>query len=91
MTSIELVPAVKTDPKKWSEGRRNAVFSRNERRRRRSRARGLMKRDGVDLIVCPPCTNAHGRGQADPRYPTQLGENSDEVTVAFPVEGRATA
>ncbi len=91
MTSIELVPAVKTDPKKWSEGWSNAVFSRNERRRRWSKVRRLMKRDGVDLIVCLPCTNAHDRGQADPRYLTQLGENSDEVTVAFPIEGKATA
>ena len=91
MTSIELMPVVKTDPKKWSEEWSNAVFPLQERRRRWSKVRRLMKRDGVDLIVCLPCTNAHDRGQADPRYLTQLGENSDEVTVAFPVEGKVTA
>ena len=50
-----------------------------------------MARDGIDLIVCLPCTNSHDRGQADSRYLTQLGENSDETTVAFPIEGEVTA
>ena len=91
MKSLELMPVVKTDPKKWSQEWSNAVFSLRERTRRWSKVRKLMKRDGVDLIVCLPCTNAHDRGQADPRYLTQLGENSDEVSVAFPVEGKVTA
>lgn len=50
-----------------------------------------MARDGVDLIVCLPWTHHHDRGQADARYLTQLGENSDEVTVAFPIEGDVAA
>jgi len=91
MKSVELMPAVSTDPKKWSPEWSNAVFSRAERNRRWSKVRKLMVRDGVDLIVCLPCTNAHDRGQADARYLTQLGENSDEVSVAFPVEGAVTA
>jgi Xaa-Pro aminopeptidase len=49
-----------------------------------------MRRDGIDLVVCLPCTNSHDRGQADARYLTQLGENSDETTVAFPIEGEVT-
>ena len=91
MSTLELMPHTKTDPKSWSEDWSNAVFSVKERNRRWSKVRRLMKRDGVDLIVCMPCTNAHDRGQADPRYLTQLGENSDEVSVAFPVEGKVTA
>jgi Xaa-Pro aminopeptidase len=75
----------------WSPDWSNAVFSLEERDRRWSKVRDLMRRDGVDLIVCLPCTNSHDRGQADARYLTQLGENSDEATVAFPIEGRVDA
>ncbi|MPZ15249.1 MAG: M24 family metallopeptidase [Chloroflexi bacterium] len=75
----------------WSEEWTNAVFSEAERDRRWARVRELMRRDGIDLIVCLPCTNSHDRGQADARYLTQLGENSDEATVAFPIEGDVTA
>src|SRR2546430_775473 len=50
-----------------------------------------MLSDVIDLIVCVPCTIRHDRGQADARYLTQLGENSDEATVAFPIEGRVDA
>src|SRR5207302_10678360 len=71
----------------WSPNWSNAVFSMEERDRRWSKVRELMRRDGIDLIACLPCTNSHDRGQADARYLTQLGENSDETTVAFPVEG----
>lgn len=75
----------------WSVDWSNAVFSLEERDRRWKRVRDLMLRDGIDLIVCLPWTGYHDRGQADPRYLTQLGENSDETTVAFPVEGDVTA
>ena len=91
MQPLELMSILKTDPKKWSEDWSNVVFSIKERSRRWSKVRRLMKRDGVDLIVCMPCTNSHDRGQADARYLTQLGENSDEVSVAFPVTGKVTA
>ena len=75
----------------WSPDWSNAVFSLAERDARWAKVRRLMARDGIDLIVCLPCTNSHDRGQADPRYLTQLGENSDETTVAFPIEGEVTA
>ena len=75
----------------WTPDWANPVFSLQERDARWAKVRRLMARDGIDLIVCMPCTNSHDRGQADPRYLTQLGENSDEVTVAFPIEGEPTA
>jgi Xaa-Pro aminopeptidase len=75
----------------WSPDWSNAVFSLEERDRRWKKVRDLMARDGVDLIVCLPCTNSHDRGQADPRYLTQLGENSDETTAAFGIDGEVTA
>jgi Xaa-Pro aminopeptidase len=75
----------------WSPNWSNAVFTIEERDRRWGRVRALMRRDGIDLIVCLPCTNSHDRGQADARYLTQLGENSDEATVAFPIEGQVDA
>jgi Xaa-Pro dipeptidase len=76
---------------KWSPEWSNAVFSTAERDARWAKVRKLMKADGVDLIVCLPCTNSHNRGGADHRYLTQLGENSDECIVAFPLEGPVTA
>jgi Xaa-Pro dipeptidase len=78
-------------PDNWSPEWSNAVFSIEERDRRWGRVRDMMRRDGIDLIVCLPCTNSHDRGNADARYLTQLGENSDETTVAFPIEGRVDA
>ena len=75
----------------WTPEWSNAVFSLAERDQRWAKVRSLMARDGVDLIVCLPCTNSHDRGAADARYLTQLGENSDESIVVFPVEGPVTA
>jgi Xaa-Pro dipeptidase len=75
----------------WTPEWSNAVFSIEERDRRWAKVRRLMARDGIDLIICLPCTNSHDRGQADARYLTQLGENSDETTVAFPIEGEVSA
>ena len=75
----------------WTPEWSNAVFSLEERDRRWKKVRDLMAREGIDLIVCLPCTNSHDRGQADPRYLTQLGENSDETTVAFGIDGEVTA
>ncbi len=76
---------------KWSPEWSNAVFSLEERDRRWALVRKLMAKAGIDVIVCFPLTHQHGRGAADSRYLTQLGENSDEVTVAFPIEGEVTA
>ena len=75
----------------WSADWSNAVFSLEERDWRWSKVRKLMARDGLDLIVCLPCTNSHDRGQQDSRYLTQLGENSDETTVVFTLRGEVTA
>jgi len=75
----------------WTPDWSNAVFSLAERDRRWAKVRRLMARDGIDVIFCLPCTNSHDRGAADARYLTQLGENSDESTVAFPIEGKVTA
>ncbi|HEV8020616.1 MAG TPA: M24 family metallopeptidase [Candidatus Lustribacter sp.] len=75
----------------WSPEWSNAVFSLVERDRRWALVRSLMAKEGIDLIVCFPLTHQHGRSAADARYLTQLGENSDEVTCAFPLEGEVTA
>lgn len=76
---------------RWSPEWSNAVFSIAERDLRWGRVRRLMREAGVDLIVCMTNTNAHGRGSANHRYLTQLGDNSEEQTVAFPLEGGVTA
>ena len=76
---------------RWSADWSTPVFSLEERDRRWAKVRALMARDGVDVLVCMPCTNSHNRGQADPVYLTQLGENEDEVSVVFPIEGEVTA
>ena len=75
----------------WSPEWSNAVFPVAERDRRWAKVRALMARDGIDVIACLPCTTNHDRGQADVRYLTQLGENSDEMVAAFPIEGEVTA
>jgi Xaa-Pro aminopeptidase len=75
----------------WSPEWSNAVFSTAERDRRWANVRRLMREAGIDAIVAPSCTNGHGRGSADHRYLTQLGDNSEELTVAFPLDGAVTA
>jgi len=72
---------------KWAPDWSNAVFSLEERDARWAKVRKLMARENIDVVLCLPCTTNHDRGAADPRYLTQLGENSDAVTVAFPIEG----
>lgn len=78
-------------PDQWTPEWSNAVFSLEERNRRWRKVRELMARDGIDVVVCLPCTNSHDRGAASARYLTQLGENSDEQIVVFPIEGEVTA
>jgi Xaa-Pro dipeptidase len=80
-----------TESKKWSVDWSNPVFSIAERDHRWGRVRSLMQAEKVDLIVCMSNTNAHGRGMANHRYLTQLGDNSEDLTVAFPLEGGLTA
>lgn len=75
----------------WSLEWSNAVFSLEERDLRWGKVRKLMGQAGVDAIVGLPCTNSHDRGAADARYLTQLGENSDETTFVFPLDGPVAA
>lgn len=75
----------------WSTEWSNAVFSLTERDARWGRVRRLMDAAQLDVIVVLPCTNSHDRGQADARYLTQLGENSDETTVVFERDGEVVA
>lgn len=67
------------------------TFSMEERERRWGRVRELMRRDRIDCIVGLNSTGTHNRNQADVRYLTQIGNNSDEVAVCFPIEGKVTA
>src|SRR5919106_515192 len=78
-------------PAEWTPEWSVPVFTLAERDRRWGRVRELMARDGVDVIVCFPNTNRRDRGQQDARYLTQLGENCEETTVLFPLEGDVTA
>ena len=77
--------------KEWSPEWSHAVFSLKERDLRWGRVRELMAKAGIDAIVCFPLTHQHGRSAADARYLTQLGENSDEVTCVFTLDGELTA
>ena len=75
----------------WSPTWSTPVFSMQERDQRWSGVRALMAAAGIDVLVCLPGTNSHNHGQADVVYLTQLGENEDEATVVFPVDGEVTA
>jgi Xaa-Pro aminopeptidase len=70
----------------WDEAWSSPVFSTAERDRRHEQVRALMRRDGIDVICCLPWTSRHDASQGDSRYLTQLGENSDETTVAFSLD-----
>lgn len=70
----------------WEEAWSNPVFSLAEKRLRYEKVRALMRRDGIDVICSLPWTSRHDISQADARYLTQLGENSDETTLAFGLE-----
>ena len=65
-------------------------FTMEERERRWSRVRSLMRRDGIDCIIGLNNTGSMDRNQADVRYLTQLANNSDETAVCFPIEGKVT-
>ena len=84
-------PWLTSSLEQWSPEWSNAVFSLEERDRRWARVRSLMADAGIDAIVCFPLTHQHGRSAADARYLTQLGENSDEVTCVFTLDGDITA
>jgi len=75
----------------WTPEWSTPVFSLAERERRWQTVRDLMARDAIDVIICLPNTNRRDRGQQDSRYLTQLGENCEETTVVFSLEGEVTA
>lgn len=58
-----------------------------ERDRRWARARELMAEANVDCLIASGPTGQHYRNAADVKYLTQLGHNSEEVTLLFPREG----
>jgi len=63
-------------------------FSIAERDRRWKKVRELMRRDGLDAIVCPPNTGNNNDWQADARYLTSIvGGN---YGVVLPLEGAVT-
>jgi Xaa-Pro dipeptidase len=66
-------------------------FSLADRERRWARVRGLMEREGLDVIVAPPHTGHHDHFQANSRYLTGVGGASAEVAAIFPREGEVTA
>jgi Xaa-Pro aminopeptidase len=70
----------------WDEAWSNPVLSLAERDLRHERVRALMRQDGIDVICCLPWTSRHDASQGDSRYLTQLGENSDETSVAFSLD-----
>ena len=74
-------------PDTWDGRWANAMFSMAERDRRWNGVREAMAREGLFALVCLPSTINHDRGQASARWLTQLGENSEEVTCVFPLEG----
>ncbi len=45
-------------PEQWNQEWSTAVFFLEERDRRWKKVRDLMARDGIDVLVCPPCTNS---------------------------------
>lgn len=77
--------------KNWSPDWSTPIFLIEERDRRWAKVRALMRRDDIDVIVCLPSPSRHGRGQQEARYLTQLGENDEETTVVFSVDGEVTA
>ncbi|MCH8199403.1 MAG: hypothetical protein IIA54_04980 [Chloroflexi bacterium] len=63
-------------------------FSLEERERRWARVRGLMDRDGIDVLVAPPNTGHWDHFQANVRYLTGLGGNCVEAAAVFPATAR---
>ncbi len=66
-------------------------FSLAEREQRWQRARRLMARDDLDVIVVPPNTGLFDTFQANARYLTGLGGNHCMVAAIFPRDGEVTA
>lgn len=65
-------------------------FSLAEREHRWGRVRGLMDRDGIDVLVAPPNTGHWDHFQANVRYLTGLGGNCVEAAAVFPRDGEVS-
>jgi Xaa-Pro dipeptidase len=68
-----------------------AKFSRQERERRWSGVRDLMRAQRLDAIIGFPNQSHWDQFQADVRYLTHIGGNQTEVAVVFPESGAVTA
>src|SRR5438445_4522044 len=66
-------------------------FSRQERERRWSGVRDLMRAQRLDAIIGFPNQSHWDQFQADVRYLTHIGGNQTEVAVVFPESGAVTA
>lgn len=67
------------------------VFDRAERDRRWARLRQAMERTRLDCLVGFPNSGHWDQFQAAVRYITQIGGNSTEAAVVFPLAGEVTA
>src|SRR5438309_8203845 len=67
------------------------IFDLGERDRRWARLRKLMAADQVDCLIGFPNSGHWDLFQAGLRYVTQIGGNTTEVSVVFPLEGEVTA
>jgi Xaa-Pro dipeptidase len=66
-------------------------LSQNERARRWSRVRELMRQQQLGAIVGLPNQSHWDQFQADTRYLTHIGGHQTEVAVVFPESGEVTA
>jgi Xaa-Pro aminopeptidase len=66
-------------------------FSHQERARRWSRVRELMRQHRLDAIIGFPNQSHWDQFQADIRYLTHIGGHQTEVAVVFPESGEVTA
>lgn len=67
------------------------VFDLQERDRRWARLRQAMERVHVDCLIGFPNSGHWDQFQAGVRYITQIGGNTTEAAVVFPLAGEATA
>lgn len=68
------------------------LFSLAERDRRWKAVRSLMRKHGIDVIVCPNNTGHSTDFQANSRWLTHVGGGGDaDIAAVFPLEGEVTA
>jgi Xaa-Pro dipeptidase len=67
------------------------TFDRAERDHRWGRVRAAMQRAGLDALVGFPNSGHWDQFQAGVRYLTQIGGNTTEAAVVFPLDGEVTA